>query len=168
MNTLFIPFENFTLVTPLSKDEVRKRLLENTEPKKFFRMPFRSPDSHKLYEGEVRGYEFNIRRIIHYGNGYLPVVEGRIVPAAGKTMVHIVMRPSIYAIAFGAFVIISLIGLIIYYVTDLAQSVFIPGVIAASAMLVLFYTLATLGFKLESRRNRKFFTMELKGTVLRS
>lgn len=168
MSTWPLLYENFKLVTSLSKDEVRKRIEESTEPRKLFRTSFFSSPNHKLYEGEVRGYEFNIRRIIRYRNTFRPVIIGRIVPEKDQTKVHIAMRPSVYGIAFGGFVIVGLLAMILYYLNDAWNRTFVPGIIGAGILMIFIWLMASLSFRFESRRSRKFLAMILLGKEVKS
>lgn len=54
---------------------VRQRLNAQIEPVKIFRNPW--SDNHLLYEGKLSDQGFDINRIIHNRNSFLPRIQGR-------------------------------------------------------------------------------------------
>jgi hypothetical protein len=94
---LFAPFERLTIETPLTPEEARQRLAEVVEPKRLFR--FFSRD-HKPYQGDLDGYHFEVTRIIHYRNSFLPVIKGEIRSGLGGSVIDITMQPHLFAIIF--------------------------------------------------------------------
>jgi hypothetical protein len=94
---LFAPFERLTIETPLAPEEVRRRLAQVIEPKQMFR--FFSRD-HKPYQGSLNDDRFEVSRIIHYRNSFLPVIKGDIRPGLGGSVVDITMHPYPFVIVF--------------------------------------------------------------------
>ena len=69
-----LPFDTFSLETPLAPGEVRARLAAAVEPKRRLRLGGgRCP-----FEGEVEGDSFRVSRVINYRNSFLPHVRGRV------------------------------------------------------------------------------------------
>jgi hypothetical protein len=94
---LLAPFEHLTIETPLAPEEVRQRLAEVVEPRRGFRSFSRN---HKAYQGEFRDYQFEVTRIIHYRNSFLPVIKGEIRQDLGGSVIDIKMYPHIFVIIF--------------------------------------------------------------------
>lgn len=94
----YLPFEKYTIVTSLSVDEAKKRLLNNLEPD---RTPQFIPNNvTKPYSGRICLDEFTIRRVIRYRNSFLPEIKGRFVSDMGHTEIHINMRPAVFVLVF--------------------------------------------------------------------
>ena len=85
-----LPYEKFELCSPLSPGESLATLAESTEPRKLVRFFARS---RRPFEGEVIGDTFEIRRIIGYGNSFLPQISGSVGPNVnGGSRIAIRMR----------------------------------------------------------------------------
>ena len=156
----FIPYEHLKIKTRLSADEVSKRLDEVIEPKRSFRW-FEA--NRKPYQGNIEGPSFEISRIIHYRNSFLPIIKGEIQPEMSGSSVHITMRPHGFIIAFmivwlggvGFFFFIMLVS----FISSMTQNnirdaavLLIPG-----GMFAFGYALLLGGFKFESIKSKKFF-----------
>ena len=80
----FLPHENLTYKTHLSKKEIIRRLRYETEPKQLIRIGSIF-GRHKEYEGTINENSFEISRIISYRNSFLPRIKGEIEESkAGK------------------------------------------------------------------------------------
>lgn len=96
-----LPYRRIAIETPLSPDEVRKRIDSVVEPRRWLRSPWASGE--RAYEGVWKGDHFRISRIIHHRNSFLPVIRGEILPwYLGKTTVVLRMRPAIGVLIFMA------------------------------------------------------------------
>src|SRR5687768_10407578 len=89
----YLAFENYVLTSKLSIEEIKRRLVNNIEPKKSFSFFGFNKSSNKPYKGQIIGDTFTISRIINYRNSFLPVITGRISTFLGKTQINVKMRP---------------------------------------------------------------------------
>jgi hypothetical protein len=93
--------------TRLSAEASARRIESITRPKRSVRQaldedfpwPKRVPHG-PPFVGRVNQLSFKLRRAIRYGNGFLPVIKGHIVPSEHGSVIHIGMRPTILAIGF--------------------------------------------------------------------
>lgn len=98
--TVLIPYQKFEIKTRLSPEVVRQRLAELVEPRKFMRLGLSR--KHNVFEGEIDGTSFKISRIIHYNNGFLPILVGQIRDDLDASTLQIVARPMWFIILFWA------------------------------------------------------------------
>jgi hypothetical protein len=160
---LFAPFERLTIETPLAPEEVHRRLVQVIEPKQMFR--FFSRD-HKPYQGNLNRDRFEVSRIIHYRNSFLPVIKGEIRPGLGGTVVDITMFPHPLVIAFmiiwfgfagtifAAMLSTSLVSL---WQSKGGSLMDLAGMAIPAGFLLFGYVLMMGGFKFESVKSKAFF-----------
>lgn len=91
-----LPYDNFTIVTPDSLRIIVERLSTNIEPPKAFRFSTR----HALYQGSIDSESFQISRIIHYRNSFLPRIRGRFEAQPHQTLIHIQMSINPFILMF--------------------------------------------------------------------
>ena len=165
---LFLPFDNFKLLTRLSATEVQHRMESITEPRKAFRGFFVIQKT-KLYQGHVAGNQFEISRIITYRNSFLPLIRGHVSTYMGQTEVAIRMRPVLFVLIFMGFWL-GIVGVICLVLTIeafrqrdelLAQGV-PPVALVPFGMFVFGYMLLLLAYKTESRKSKAFLTQLLE------
>lgn len=166
----YLPFENYVLTTELSIDEVYKKLSDNIEPKKTFRISMFNNNSTKPYEGEITKNSFNISRIISYRNSFLPIIHGEISTFLGKTQINIKMRPVIFVLIFMSFwlgivglvcLVTLLFGLLSF--SQILQKGFSPMLLIPFVMFILGSLLTNLAFKAESKKSKEFLATLLIG-----
>jgi hypothetical protein len=97
----FLPYDAFTLQTADPLPIVLQRMATQIEPSKPIRWQFSG--NHLPYEGTLSETGFQISRIIHHRNSFLPVIRGRFEPTSSGTIVRITMRLHPYVIAFLGF-----------------------------------------------------------------
>jgi hypothetical protein len=112
----YLPFENYTLATRLTVDEVHKRITDNVAIKKAFRFLVFSKRPDKPYEGQITRNSFSISRIINYRNSFLPIIKGDVETFAGQTHIKIKMRPPLPVLIFIS-VWLSITGLVALVMT---------------------------------------------------
>ena len=93
---LWLPFARFSIHTELSHAETRNRLAAAVDPRRFVfwrngPLPF---------VGKVEMSEFRIRRIISYGNSFLPIIHGRIEAHGTGSRLQGTMRLHVLVLAF--------------------------------------------------------------------
>jgi len=163
-----LPYENLTFRTKLKEDEIIKRLIKLTEPKRALRFGIFTKSSTKLYEGEIYAKHFHITRIIRYRNSFLPEINGVIQANIYETQINIKMRLSNFAIVFMSFwclitMLISIIALISAIKYDLAKT----GVLIPLGMLIFGYLLTMAGFKSESSKSIEDMLKLFEGEIIK-
>jgi hypothetical protein len=74
-----LPSRTFTIETPLAPAEALAQLRNGVEPRHWFRFS----RAHRPFEGVVTNDAFTVQRIMHYRNGFLPRVVGRVEAMPG-------------------------------------------------------------------------------------
>jgi len=92
-----LPYDSFIMRTPLSRQEVAKRLKTHTEERRAFRL---TPVHSEAFEGEVDESSFSINRIAHFNKSIYPVVEGAIESTMHSTAIKIKIYPNLFSILF--------------------------------------------------------------------
>jgi hypothetical protein len=91
-----LPYDKFSIETPLPLQDAAARLAAAVEPRKFWRFGA----GKRAFEGEVNAPEFRIRRLISYRNSFLPEIRGRIVPTKDGSRLDATLRLHGFVIAF--------------------------------------------------------------------
>lgn len=166
----YFPFENYVLTTRLSVEEVIRCLAENIEPKKNFRFSLFSKGSNKPYEGQILGNTFTISRIINYRNSFLPIITGHISTYSGETQINVKMRLDTFVLIFISLwlgiVGFACLGIIlrgVFQIQQILQDDFSPMTLIPFAMFLFGCLLATLPFKVESKKSKEFLEHLLDG-----
>ncbi len=157
-----LPYDTLTLQTTDSLAILLERLTAHIEVQKNFRWSFSR--NHKPYAGTLSETGFEIHRIIHYRNSFLPMIRGRFEPSPEGTIVHITMRLHPFVIAF----------LIFWYLAWYSFSIpiglagAIPTIFAFQflglpiAILIVFW----IAFWTEAHRSRRELTQIILGQPL--
>lgn len=156
----FFPFERLKITTKLSTDEAIRRVVNVTEPQRYFRW---FATDHKPYEGKVEGYQFQISRVINYRNSFLPMIHGEILPEMRGSSIRITMRPHGLVIAFMIFWLGG-VGFFFLMMLSTFVSAAMQGtrgnpsaLLIPAGMFAFGYLLIMGGFKFESAKSKKFF-----------
>ncbi|BCL39715.1 hypothetical protein [Nostoc sp. MS1] len=91
-----LPHDEFTIVTSDSLPIILERLSANIEPPKAFRFSTK----HALYQGSIGSESFQISRIIHYRNSFLPTIRGRFEVQSHQTLIHVQMSLNPFVMGF--------------------------------------------------------------------
>lgn len=151
----FLPFENITYKTHLKEDELINRLSEHVESEKRFRFGMFGSGSSKLYEGEISGLTFNLKRIISYRNSFLPRIHGVIEKEMDGSTIKVKMRLSTFVIVFLCFWF-GVVGLAcIALISEASHLEFNPAMLIPFGMLGFAYLMTIGGFKYESIKSKK-------------
>ena len=159
----FLPQESLVYKTHLSKDEIINRLKNETEPKQWIRTGgVFTDEKYKTFEGIVNEDSFQIRRIIRYGNSFLPQVEGKIEENKENTLIHIKMKLHTFVIIFlcvwcsfvflGALFMMTLAWLDTEGRDVLGLAAFVPFL-----MLLIISVVTFLAFNYERDKAKEFF-----------
>jgi hypothetical protein len=158
----FVPYERLTIETGLTTREAFAALSEHVEPKRFWRNPFSR--EHKRYQGVVSAEGFEMSRIIHHRNSFLPLIKGRLHPSTRGTLVEIKMSlhpvVAVFMVLWLGFVAIgSLAGVTTWLAAprDVVR-------LAPLGMFAFGYLLCTLSFKWEVRKERRALVELLGGS----
>jgi hypothetical protein len=160
---LLAPFERLTIETPLPPEEVRQRLAEVIEPRRMFRF---FSGNHKPYQGELNDYRFEVTRIIHYRNSFLPVIKGEIRSGLGGSVIDITMHPHIFVIIFmiiwlgiaGSIFFGMLWAMLVAIWQSKGESLEgLVGILFPMGFLMFGYLLVMGGFKFEAMKSKIFF-----------
>lgn len=85
-----LPYESFTIQSQEPLSNIIEKLNAQIEDSKVILRPFSS--HHALYKGTISSSGFEIRRIIHYRNSFLPNIRGRFDSSSDGTFIRITMR----------------------------------------------------------------------------
>jgi hypothetical protein len=151
-----LPPRRFTIETPLTPDEVYKRLTGVVGPRSPMYLPYFAR-TNKLFAGNVTPREFKIMRVIRLGNGSLPVILGTIEPTGSGARVTIMVRLMRYAsifmmvwLAVGAFfIMVALFGALR---GQLKAAV--PVLLFGAVIMALGFIVMSAAFSFEARRAR--------------
>lgn len=153
-----LPFDRFTLHSPMAPEEVRDRLFAVLERRACFRPSWKTDHRSLSYEGHVSLESFDINRIIRYRNSFLPVVKGRIRPASGGSVLHIRMHPARGALVFmglwlGLTGAICLAGMVLLFTqfSDVRREGFSPAALIPYLLFAFGWILITAGYRMECR-----------------
>ena len=94
-----LPYDSFTILTPDPLPIVLQRLNALVEPTKTFRFSAK----HAPYQGSISESGFQISRIIHYRNSFLPVIRGRFEVKSHQTLIHVQMSTHPFVMVFLGF-----------------------------------------------------------------
>ncbi|UAY50817.1 hypothetical protein [Ferruginibacter albus] len=165
----FLPFENYTITTTLSQQEILKRIADNIEPKRSYRFTFFRPKANVAYEGKIVQNTFSINRIIYYRNSFIPLIKGNVTAFSDHTEVHIKMQLRYFTLLFVA-IWLGFTGMIcssiISFISMDTYAIFkgkIPSIlILPFGMFILGYLITILNFTIESKRSKKFLARLLE------
>lgn len=157
-----LPYEKFTITTQASEKEAIAKIKGITEPIRSSR--FTGPRE-KPYQGTINGNSFEISRIIHYRNAFLPIIQGDIRTEQERTVIFISMHLHIIVIA----ILLLLLGDVVIFIhksfieaitifMDTGQfsiSINFPPI--TSFLLLFGYLITTAGFKSEANNSKDFF-----------
>ncbi|WP_291725718.1 hypothetical protein [Bernardetia sp.] len=159
-----LPYENLTYKTHLSKEEIVRRIQQETEPKQMFRMRgfLASNKKYKAYEGEIQPNNFKINRIIGYRNSFLPQIKGEIEDQTEYTLIHIKMRLHTFVIVFLIIWLFfmtgvgSIVGLTLFQEPEnqsFTSLIFFMPIL----MAILISVITCLAFHYEGNKSKEFF-----------
>lgn len=154
----FLPYENFTITTNLDSEEVKRILADVIEPPKTFRNSWSSASrSHKPYEGKIYDDSFQISRIIHTRNSFLPIIKGKISPQVIGCSINITMKLHIFVLIFMGYWLSMTgsigVGFLLALLSDNRMG--IAGLMPLG-MFVFGCLLCIIPFKIEAKKSKEF------------
>lgn len=157
-----LPFDRFTLSTKLNATEALARVAHCVEPKRMFGFTFFDARV-KPYEGDINGKSFIINRIIRYRNSFNPVITGQVVTRKEHTDITISMHPTVFVLVctsiwlcFTGVMCLSVLS-DVYGKTARPHAPFSKLHYIPFVLFVFGWLLATVAYRMESRKSRKFF-----------
>jgi uncharacterized membrane protein (DUF485 family) len=161
-----LPFEDYTIKSKLSVEQVELKLKENIEPTNdsIFSTFFRNTT--KPYEGYLYKNRFKIKRIIHYSNSFRPTIRGEMYAAKGFTNIRVKMEVNIILLTIW-YLLVVIIGVAIPAFNNifvgLSNKNSVPlGGNGIYILLALFVLTPVVTFKIESRKSKKFLAKLLE------
>jgi hypothetical protein len=151
-----LPFENFTINTNLTPEEVKTKLSEFVGTPQVFRNPFKRPN--EPYSGTIQDESFKITRNINYRNSFLPVITGKINDnyPTGST-INITMSLNPFVIAFMSLWLFVVAGVgLTFFIAMITTGELIVGGLIPFGMLIFGCLLTIIPFKIEANIAKKF------------
>ena len=148
----YLPVENLSYVTLLTKDEVLEALSKNIEPRKSITL-LKKPSYTKKYVGLLAENHFDISRAITYQNSFLPNIKGEISSTISGTRIKVTMKPHILVLTFSTLWIGGVFIACLFVTYQMITNGFEPGLLIVYFMLIAGFTMLYFGFKLESKRS---------------
>ena len=159
-----LPYENYTIESPLTIEQLLLKLLDKTltaqefvseSDKRIF--SFGMKGWSKPYWGYIRNDSFELERLITYRNFGNPKIFGAIKQVPNGTTVHIRMKPvNSTLILVGLFLLACLYGLIKTVIQSIKINEMLPEVPVAGGLIVFAYLLLLVSFKAEAVKSKRF------------
>lgn len=164
----YLPFKKYLFTTSLSIGEVKKRLLENIEPKQEFSLIKRNIRT-KKYEGKLFNNSFKINQInIGKENTYAPLITGLMKSDLDKTIIQVTMELQPIILAFMTLwlgsvgvICLSLILGAIFHFGDILQNGFSPMIFIPFGMFLFGSLLTIFGLKSQIANAKEFLMLTL-------
>src|ERR671916_3058888 len=93
-----LPYATFSIQTQEPLSAVIEKLDAQIEAPRAFRWDFSRNDA--PYEGTISSSGFEIHRIIHYRNSFLPNIRGRFESSAEGRLIRVTVKLHPFVIAF--------------------------------------------------------------------
>ncbi|WP_427158799.1 hypothetical protein ACQFX9_23110 [Aliinostoc sp. HNIBRCY26] len=154
-----LPHDTFTITTPDSVTIVRQRLSQKVEPQKAFRFS----RNHAPYEGSISEDGFQISRIIHYRNSFLPMIRGQFEVQSHQTLIHVQMSIHPFVMAFLGFWFFFWYSAVIPILFTGAIPNHIAPIFIGMPILMLFICWGSFWY--EAKRSRTELTQIIQGQV---
>ncbi|AUT01436.1 hypothetical protein CLI64_14130 [Nostoc sp. CENA543] len=154
-----LPHDTFTITTPDSVNIVRQRLSQKVEPPKAFRFYTK----HAPYEGSISEDGFQISRIIHYRNSFLPMIRGRFEVQSHQTLIHVEMNIHPFVMAFLGFWFFFWYSAVIPILFTGSIPNHITPIFVSMPILMLFICWGSFWY--EAKRSRTELTQIIQGQV---
>ncbi len=155
----FFPYERLTIKTHFSPETARQKLSAVLEPRA---IPRRYTGTHLPYQGKLDSDRFEIRRIIHYKNSFLPVVRGKICAEQDGSTIRITMMPHAIIVALMAWSLAcpsAMAGCVLVSWLLSIGTFKVPPAVVMSLLIgavVVIYAFSTGAFKFESAKTKSF------------
>ena len=156
----YLPYQNYSLSTKLSIEEINKRLAAHIQPINTRRISLFSHAGNKEFEGRINHKKFDVIKIPASGkkNGFSPIIKGTFEVYPTSTRVHIKVRLDVTAYLFliCACGIITFAGIAIL-IDQLRAGSFSPATLFIFVMYGFIYLISTPEFLKSSKEIKNFF-----------
>ncbi len=162
-----LPYNTFSVKTPKSLEDVIGNLATHIEEPQVFR--WKRPRHHAPYAGTLSESGFEIRRIIHYRNSFLPKIRGRFESSADGTIVRITQSLHPVITVFSLFWLSTWYSIAIpiclsgWLSEDLGLEILLP-----LGMPIVIFSIFGFAFWSEADRSRRELTQMILGKPLES
>jgi hypothetical protein len=159
---LALPWRRYEILSHLQPGEALAAITRVTTPGRSIWRPFRAPATD--FEGRIGADGFAINRVIRYRNSFLPMIAGRITPAATGTLIAISMRPMWFVLIFWLFwmtCVAAFFAIALFRRNGVQHR---PDlVLLASGMFAVGYLICSVGFGVEARWAKQMLEKTLSG-----
>lgn len=146
-----LPHLKFEIRTPLSQEEIEKRVVETPN-----------------YKGSVQHSAFKMQRIITYRNSFLPLIEGNIRTQGRESIVEITMKLYLFTYVFMGFWLLGVILFsAVWFFMGSDTPVPFPFSLIPLWMLIIGVGLFIIPFRIESSKSQKDLLALLDGEVIK-
>ncbi|SEO13471.1 hypothetical protein SAMN05192574_105434 [Mucilaginibacter gossypiicola] len=161
----WVPYEKFSIISPLNPDEIRSRMTEQVSPAftgNFFEQLTNRYS--KPFKGYVNINEFKIEPVIVGRNSFIPVIKGRVELKETGSCIYITMsmHQMIEYIIMGAVVFLTFAGFL-SWLNSLKSNKFDLVSLSPFGVLTFIYLMVIYGFNSESNSCRTFLLELLDG-----
>jgi hypothetical protein len=166
----FIPHEKLTLETHISKEEILKRIAENTTdtPIRGFRWLQKGSAADRRFTGQISESEFDIEPNITYRNSFLPSIKGQIGSDGIVSRIHLQLRLHAFFRVFGILWLLIFVPVSIAIIVAKVSSGESVPFQRYSILLLVVLAAFMGGFKYESIKARKFLITLLEAKEIES
>ena len=154
-----LPYDTSIILTSDSLPIVLQRLNAKVEPPKIFRFSTR----HAPYQGTISEEGFQIKRIIHYRNSFLPRIRGRFEVQSHQTLIHVQMSINPFVKAFLAFWYLGWFSILVSITLTGSMPLHMATLYVGAPMLMLIISL--VAFWSEANRSRSELSQIIQGEV---
>lgn len=149
---LLIPYTRFTIKTYLQAHEAEQQLAAHVEPRKLSRGLSRN---HRFFAGTLENGKFNLNRIIHYRNSFLPIIVGQIHDDLDTRRIEITMRLSYFVVGFMVLFIPFWAYMAFGYLMSPEEISDVRPFILFFGFLLLFYGISMIFYNYEVNKARR-------------
>lgn len=152
-----IPYKRFVISTSLTVEEIVNVISDAILPRHTLTTWHSSTT--KVFEGKIDKQGFEIQKIIHNRNSFLPVLYGRIIPADRGSRIEIKLTLNILVGVFSVIWLSAMSGaFVLLAITKTNNSASNEYLWAPFAAIGLFLLMVNLGFGSYAKETEDFIT----------
>lgn len=152
-----IPYKRFVISTSLTVEEVVHMISEAILPRRTLTTWHSSTT--KTFEGRVDNQGFEIQKIIHNRNSFLPVLYGRIIPTNKGSKIEVRLTLNILVGIFSVIWLLAMSGVFLLLAIIKANNSNLSEYLwAPLAAIGLFLLVLSLGFGTYTKETEEFIT----------
>lgn len=149
-----LPYKQIVFESQLNGAEARRRLALEVAKRNWGLQWFERRT--EKFEGTVSETDFQISRIIHYRNSFLPMITGRFIPLSQGVRIEVKMKLHVGVLLF-TLVWLGIVGFLVATGSAQVMAMGKVEILTAVPLLVmlLFLLTVTIMFKLEANKASK-------------